>query len=95
MRLDWLPRAHIERAAQLDYIATDNPLAAADQDDEIQQQSLHLADHPNIGRTGRLPGTRELVIQRTPFILVYRVRTKERRIEVLRILHGAQQWPPT
>ncbi|HEY0182741.1 MAG TPA: type II toxin-antitoxin system RelE/ParE family toxin [Rhodopila sp.] len=43
------------------------------------------------GRSGREPGTRERVIGRTPFIAVYRVTRS--RIEILRILHGAPQWP--
>jgi toxin ParE1/3/4 len=38
-------------------------------------------------------GTRELVISNTPFIAVYRLVGTE-RIEVLRLLHGAQRWPP-
>lgn len=41
-----------------------------------------------------MKGTRELVIGRTPFIVVYRVRTRAARIELLHFLHGSQQWPP-
>jgi toxin ParE1/3/4 len=44
-----------------------------------------------IGRQGRAPGTRELVIARTPFIVAYRLHNET--IEILRILHGAQRWP--
>lgn len=62
-------------------------------DTEIGQQASHLQDHPDPGRMGRVRGTRELVIQRTPFILVYRVRARTSRVGVLRVLHGAQQWP--
>jgi toxin ParE1/3/4 len=61
-------------------------------DSEIEQRAGHLKDHPDMGRMGRVKGTRELVIQRTPFILVYRVLASVSRVEVLRILHGAQQW---
>ncbi len=38
-----------------------------------------------------MSGTRELVITGTPYIAAYRVRPQ--RIEVLRIIHGAQRWP--
>lgn len=79
------------RLAQLDYIAADNPTAAIELDQRIDQQIDRLADHPRMGRAGRVRGTREMIITRTPFIAIYRI--KANRIEILRILHGAQQWP--
>lgn len=50
-----------------------------------------LTQFPRRGRPGRSPGTRELVFPRLPYVAVYRVR--EDVIEVVRILHGAQDWP--
>lgn len=88
--LVWLKRAVNDRDAQLDYIAQDNPLAAVTQGDRIEDQVDQLLEHPQIGRPGRKQGTRELVISRTPFIVVYRVKGK--RIELLRLLHGSQKW---
>jgi toxin ParE1/3/4 len=47
-----------------------------------------------LGRPGRKRGTRELVVPGTPFIVVYRIQEQEaRQIQVIRFLHGAQQWP--
>jgi len=89
--LAWLQRALNDRDAQLDYIAQDNPLAAVAQGDRIEDQVDQLLQHPQMGRPGRKQGTRELVISRTPFIVVYRIKGK--RIELLRLLHGAQKWP--
>ena len=89
--LVWLQRAIQDRDAQLDYIAQDNPTAAVSQGDRIAEQIEILQQHPQMGRPGRKQGTRELVISRTPFIVVSRV--KGMRIELLRVLHGAQQWP--
>lgn len=89
--LVWLKRALNDRDAQLDYIAEDNPLAAVAQGDRIDEQVDQLLLHPKMGRPGRKQGTRELVISRTPFIVVYRIKGK--RIELLRLLHGAQKWP--
>ena len=89
--LVWLQRAIQDRDAQLDYIAQDNPTAAVSQGDRIAEQIEILQQHPQMGRPGRKQGTRELVISRTPFIVVYRIKAK--RIELLRVLHGAQQWP--
>ncbi len=93
MILIWLPSASVTRYLQLDYIAEENPLAAIAQDEEIEKQVDMLLDQPNMGRPGRVKTTRELVIGRTPFIAAYRV--KSQRIEILRVLHGSQQWPMT
>ena len=93
MIIDWLPEANRNRFAQLDYIAQDNPLAAAEQDEEIEHQVDMLLQHPKMGRPGRVKGTRELVIGRTSFFAVYRLEGSK-RIQIIRLLHGSQQWPP-
>jgi toxin ParE1/3/4 len=89
--LQWLPKAIANRVEQIAYIAQDNPLAAIAQGDRIAEQVNMLLQHPEMGRQGRKKGTRELVISRTPFVVVYRV--KGARIEVIRLLHSSQQWP--
>lgn len=50
-----------------------------------------LGEMPHRGRPGRWPGTRELIVPRTPYIVPYRVR--DDAIEVLRVFHGARRWP--
>jgi len=50
-----------------------------------------LSDFPEIGRPGRVAGTRELVIQSTPYIVAYRLRG--RSVRILALLHGARRWP--
>jgi toxin ParE1/3/4 len=88
----WLKSGVRTRDNQLDYIAEDNPLAALRIEAAIDRHAGLLAQNPEIGRVGRVPTTRELVVARTPFILIYRVRSK--RVEILNVLHGAQRWPP-
>ncbi|WP_349815950.1 type II toxin-antitoxin system RelE/ParE family toxin [Curvibacter sp. CHRR-16] len=88
----WLRRAINDRDSQLDYIAHDNPRAAIEQGDRIELQVNQLQQNPEMGRPGRKKSTRELVISRTSFIVVYRI--KSQRIELLRLLHSSQQWPP-
>ncbi|WP_445678952.1 type II toxin-antitoxin system RelE/ParE family toxin [Radicibacter daui] len=73
-----------------DHIAADNPKAALDIWDQIERQAERLREFPLSGRVGRIAGTRELVVAGTPFIVVYRV---VEAIDLVRILHGAQQWP--
>jgi toxin ParE1/3/4 len=50
-----------------------------------------LLTFPNRGRLGKKEGTRELVMSPLPYVVVYTVR--EDVVYIVRILHGAQQWP--
>ncbi|MFS8145859.1 addiction module toxin RelE [Rhizobium sp. R635] len=94
MIVKWLPQALLDREGQIRHIFTQNPKAAIALDDVIRHQVRMLADHPEAGRGGRLDGTRELVVPRTAFLLIYRIDRKVQRVEILRFLHGAQKWPP-
>ena len=91
MILEWLPAAQQDFDELIEYIAADHPMAAIAQGDEIEAQVSMLVDHPRMGRRGRVKGTRELVIVRSPCIVAYRI--KGRSVQILRILHGAKQWP--
>ena len=91
MIVQWLHEASDNRYDQLDYIAQENPIAAIRLDEEIEVQTEALAENPEIGRVGRVDGTRELVIARTPFLAVYRILSS--RIEITNLLHQSQQWP--
>lgn len=91
-RIDWLPEAEHNRASQLTYIAERNPAAAIRVGGAIVAAVRRLAAFPESARPGRVPGTRELVVPRTPYIVVYRVETVA--VVILRVLHSAQQWPP-
>ncbi|MFP3943361.1 MAG: type II toxin-antitoxin system RelE/ParE family toxin [Alphaproteobacteria bacterium] len=93
MRLVWLQRARANRKNAIAWIARENPIAAVSQLNEILLQTGRLAEYPEMGRPGRQRGTRELVVNRTPFIIVYRIRPRAGRIEILRVMHGAQQRP--
>jgi toxin ParE1/3/4 len=50
-----------------------------------------LAAHPEMGRPGRVLGTREVVIPNTPYIIPYRIRRE--RLELIAVFHGGQRWP--
>jgi toxin ParE1/3/4 len=49
------------------------------------------AENPKLGAPGRVPGTRELVIPKTPYIVPYRVRHST--IEIVRVYHASRRWP--
>lgn len=73
------------------YIHQDNPAAAARMVLRVLEAIEYLLMYPNMGRVGRVPKTKELVISGTPFIVVYQIR--QQIIFVLRILHAARKWP--
>lgn len=91
MKVEWLLLARQDREEQLGYIAERDPWAAINLGDAIERAVNHLPAHPHIGRAGRVRGTRELVVSDTPYILAYRV--EQDAVVILRLLHGAQNWP--
>lgn len=92
MRIAWLPAAQRSLEAQLAWIADRDPWAAIDVGDAIDAAVSRLADFPTIARAGRVAGTRELVVIGTPYVVVYRVDPEA--VRILRVIHGAQRWPP-
>jgi len=66
VKLEWHPLAEADRDTIFDYIEEDNPLAAIAVDERIAEQVAVLTRFPEGGRPGRVAGTRELVIKRTP-----------------------------
>ena len=91
MRVRWLRRALRNLDEEAEYIARDNPDAAARIVHRIAASVDRLANHPASGRTGRVPGTRELVVSGTPYIVPYRVR--DEAVEILRVFHASRKWP--
>jgi len=72
-------------------IAEDNPHAARLVLTRIKERVAELANNPHIGRPGRVPGTRELAISKTPSIAPYQVSGDT--LQILRVYHGSRQWP--
>lgn len=91
MRVEWLPRALINLADQLVYVGQRNPAAASGLADAVKAATAQIGEFPCSGRAGRLPGTRELVVTGTPFIVVYRVNPAG--VVIVRMLHAARRWP--
>ena len=91
MTIVWSPRAVRHLARLRNVIAEDRPVAAENVAATILDSVDLLALHPGLGRAGRVPGTRELVVQGTPYVVPYRVR--DDRLEIIAIFHGRQRWP--
>lgn len=89
--LRWSSRARRELIAVLARLSEDDVERAATMYARIERATAHLRHHPAMGRSGRIPGTRELVIARTPFVAIYVVERGVARIVSLH--HLSQQWP--
>jgi toxin ParE1/3/4 len=91
LEIRWLKRALANLDAEAAFIARENPAAAARVVDTVARTVDLLAQHPGLGRPGRVQGTRELVVASTPYLVPYRVRNNV--VEILRVFHGARKWP--
>ena len=91
MKIVWTRLALRDLDQARDYIALANPKAASDTIGRIDKALAALLAYPEMGRLGRLKGTRELVVVGTPFFVPYRIR--DNRIELLGVIHGARKRP--
>lgn len=93
MKVIWFRSAILDLKSVRDYITQDNPQAAQQVVQRIKEKVSLLSEQPGMGRPGRVPNTKELLVDQTPFILPYRVR--DNKIEILRVLHTSRRWPKT
>ena len=91
MKIIWSRQALRHLIALRDHIAQDSPNNAAVVARRILDHVDLLATQPQMGRPGRIVGTRELVIPGVPYIVPYRVRGE--RLELIAVFHGRQKWP--
>ncbi|MBD9584288.1 type II toxin-antitoxin system RelE/ParE family toxin [Delftia sp. DLF01] len=91
MKVIWTPQAQQDRADIWDYIAADNPRAALRMDLLFSDAAARLAAYPNMGKAGRIAGTRELIPHES-YRLVYEIDGTT--VWVLALVHTARQWPP-
>ena len=90
VELRWTRKA-LENLDQIAaYIAQDNPARASSFIGEIKEKTELLAQFPALGRPGRVPGTRELVVHEN-YVVPYRV--KGDTVQIIRVQHVARLWP--
>ena len=93
MRIEWLDEALVDLDEAVVYLDERNPEAARQLAKNIHLAVRQLLNNPEIGRPGRVPGTRELVVGHSRYIVPYRV--DGRAIHILAVLHDAREWPAT
>lgn len=92
MRIRWLRQALRNLEDEAAFISTEDPAVARLVVERILAAVARLADDPAMGRPGRVPGTRELVVARTRYLVPYRVRGDA--VEILRVFHTSRRLPP-
>ena len=91
MQVKWLRKAALNLEDAHDYLAKENPRVAQEFVFEVYRVVNLLVAQPAMGRPGRVPGTRELVLQPYPFLIPYRVKGEE--IQILRVFHTRLRLP--
>lgn len=71
-------------------IAYESPVAAKSVVERIRATVKPLGQFPQAGRQGHVTGTRELVVQGIPYVVVYRIAGEA--VEILRVFHTARNW---
>ncbi|RLB73004.1 MAG: type II toxin-antitoxin system RelE/ParE family toxin [Deltaproteobacteria bacterium] len=91
MHINWLSLALVDLDSIEAYIAQESLDAAVRVVLQVIESVELLQNQPNLGRIGRVDGTRELILTDTPYTVAYRVKNSS--LEILRILHQSRQWP--
>ena len=91
MQIRWTTAAASDLENIADYLFNKTPQNAARLIREICDAVSVMRIYPNRGRPGKKSETRELVIPSLPYVIVYKV--KGDILHIVRILHGAQNWP--
>ncbi len=91
MNVRWTVPAAEQLEQAYDYIAESNPCVAEEVAQHVIDSTEMLGRHPAAGRTGRIDGTREFSVSKTPFVVAYAVI--DETVWVLAVYHGARKWP--
>lgn len=91
MRVSWLRKALRNLDEEAAYIATDDSAAARLVVQRVLEAVATLESLPGLGRPGRVPGTRELIVAKTRYIVPYRVRGET--VQILRVFHTSRRPP--
>ncbi len=91
MRVKWLRQALLDLDEIEKYVTEDSPAIAVKVVVKIITAVTLLKEQQGIGRAGRVPGTKELLISGLPYIVPYRV--KDDTVQILRVYHTSRKWP--
>jgi len=89
VKIVWTEPARQDLRGIFEYIAEENPRAASALLTEIKERVTILQHTPQLGRKGRVEGTRELVLSGTHYLLPYRV--KNQTLQILAVFHASRE----
>jgi toxin ParE1/3/4 len=89
--LTWKQMAIDDREAIMEFIAKRDPTAAIKLDGDFEAHAEKARLNPHMYKAGRVTGTHEIVVRKN-YVMVYRITSNV--VEVLRVLHAQQKWPP-
>lgn len=90
LKLRWTHPALADISEAQEYISRENPDAAHTVAQRVWDAARQLQDHPEIGRPGHVSGTREWIVNATPYLIVY--RATDDSVEILRVWHSKRNW---
>ncbi|MBT7956613.1 MAG: type II toxin-antitoxin system RelE/ParE family toxin [Rhodospirillaceae bacterium] len=91
MKIEWARQAVDDLGNIRAYIAESDPGSAQTIANKILSSVTMLNETPHRGRPGRVPGTRELILPGTPYIIIYRVSSDT--LQIIAVLHSSLNWP--
>ena len=91
MLIEWSVPALGDLEEIAGYLRKDDEAMAVAMVQRVFAAAEMLQDFPRAGREGRVKGTREMLVKRAPYVLVY--VTLEDRVVILRALHERRDWP--
>jgi toxin ParE1/3/4 len=90
-QIKWLASAVKDIDCVYEFISQDRPLSAKKVVQVILDYVEKLSQYPESGKTGRVVGTREIVIHPYPFVVIYRIKKND--VQILSVLHTSRKWP--
>lgn len=93
MTIRWTRSATRHWEESFQYIENENPHAARRIAQRIVDAIMMLAMHPYAGRAGKATGTREFVVPKSPFIVVYGVDQRADVLSIYAVYDGRRRWP--
>ena len=91
MQVRWLRAALRNLDEEASYIAADDARAARPAVACVLDAVAQLVEQPGLGRPGRVPGTRELVMPKTRYLVPYRANGET--VDILRVFHTSRRPP--